>query len=198
MDEYMGSVMMWAGAYLPENWMYCHGQTLQISEYQALYAVLGFQYGGDGRSTFALPDLRGRAPVCAGQAPNLAISWKNGLMLGQETVTLTEAQLASHSHGATVSDLAVAQAVAAVPATVGSPEGAIPAQVMTDQGSRSVACNGYAPAAAATGTMAPAIVSGDMTVDDTGSSAPVPVIQPSFGIDFIICVVGTFPPRANS
>ena len=99
MDGYIGTIMMFAGTYAPQNWAFCHGQLLQIAQYQALYSIVGTYYGGDGRTNFALPDLRGRAPIGQGQAPGL--SWINlGEKGGSETVTQTVQNMPAHTHAA--------------------------------------------------------------------------------------------------
>jgi microcystin-dependent protein len=91
-DPFIGEIRMFAGTREPIDWAFCQGQLLPISQYDALYALLGTTYGGDGINTFALPDLRGRIPVHQG----------SGYVLGQaggaETVTLTTNQLPSHTH----------------------------------------------------------------------------------------------------
>ncbi|MDZ3832819.1 MAG: tail fiber protein [Sphingopyxis sp.] len=96
-------------SFAPKYWAACNGQILPVAQNQALFALLGTQYGGNGTSNFALPDLRGRAPI--GAAPSAAPSWQptiyaQGTALGSETVTLTSAQIPSHSHGMTATTAA--------------------------------------------------------------------------------------------
>src|SRR2546430_10027020 len=91
-QPYVGEIRMFAGYFAPAGWMFCEGQLLPISEYETLFNLIGTTYGGDGQSTFALPDLRGRVPLHQGSGFTLA---ENG---GVETVTLTVAQIPSHSH----------------------------------------------------------------------------------------------------
>ena len=92
MDPYIGEVRMFGGNFAPLGWAFCNGQTLPISQYDALFTLIGTTYGGDGQTTFALPNLQGRLPVHQG----------NGFAMGQvggsETVTLTTAQLPAHPH----------------------------------------------------------------------------------------------------
>ncbi|WP_160174969.1 tail fiber protein [Methanococcoides methylutens] len=96
---YVGEIRMFAGNYEPDGWAYCDGRLLQVSDYPLLYVILGTTYGGDGRTTFALPDMRGRAPVHAGPEPGPGLT---PIILGQkggvETVTLTVRQIPSHNH----------------------------------------------------------------------------------------------------
>ncbi len=91
-SPYIGEIRLFAGNFAPAGWMFCEGQLLPISEYDTLFNLIGTTYGGDGQSTFALPDLRGRVPVHMG----------NGFILsqmgGEESVTLTTNQLPAHSH----------------------------------------------------------------------------------------------------
>src|SRR5437764_9328851 len=91
-QPYVGEIRMFAGNFAPAGWMFCEGQLLPISEYETLFNLIGTTYGGDGQSTFALPDLRGRVPLHFGNGFTLA---ETG---GVETVTLTVSQIPSHSH----------------------------------------------------------------------------------------------------
>lgn len=96
-NPYIGEIMMFGGNFNPRGWATCEGQLLQISQNTALFSLLGTTYGGDGRITFGLPDLRGRAPIGRGSGPGLATqSW--GERGGTESFTLTSAQMPSHSH----------------------------------------------------------------------------------------------------
>jgi microcystin-dependent protein len=93
-QPYVGEIRMFGGNFAPAGWMFCEGQLLPISEYETLFNLIGTTYGGDGQSTFALPDLRGRIPVHAGNGFTQAQSG------GAETVTLTTQQIPSHNHPA--------------------------------------------------------------------------------------------------
>jgi microcystin-dependent protein len=91
-NPYVGEIRMFAGNFAPAGWMFCEGQLLPISEYETLFNLIGTTYGGDGQSTFQLPDLRGRLPIHQGNGFTMA---QTG---GVETVTLTTTQIPSHSH----------------------------------------------------------------------------------------------------
>jgi len=91
-QPYVGEIRMFAGNFAPAGWMFCEGQLLPISEYETLFNLIGTTYGGDGQSTFALPDLRGRIPLHFGNGFTLA---ETG---GVETVTLTVSQIPAHTH----------------------------------------------------------------------------------------------------
>ncbi len=96
-EALIGEVKLFAGNFAPKGWTLCEGQLLPISQNKALYSILGTMYGGDGKSNFALPDLRGRVPVGVGQGSGLS-AVKDGQKQGTENVTLTVAQLPSHGH----------------------------------------------------------------------------------------------------
>src|ERR1041384_8234847 len=112
-QPYVGEIRMFAGNFAPAGWMFCEGQLLPISEYETLFNLIGTTYGGDGQSTFALPDLRGRIPMHFGNGFPLA---ETG---GVETVTLTVSQIPAHSHALLGSTAA---------ATTLDPTGNIPGQ----------------------------------------------------------------------
>ncbi len=97
MEPFLGTIILFAGNFAPRGWALCDGQLLQISQNSALFVILGTTYGGDGIRTFALPDLRGRVPVHAGQGPML-VPRSRGERFGAESVTLTVGQLPAHSH----------------------------------------------------------------------------------------------------
>lgn len=95
-DQYVGEIRMFAGPYAPQGWAMCDGQLLQISQYEVLYTLLGTTYGGDGRTTFGVPDMRGRVPISIGNSSG--VNYVLGQKGGTETVTLLESQLPAHIH----------------------------------------------------------------------------------------------------
>ena len=97
MDPFVGEVRMFAGNFAPAGWLFCNGQLLNISQYDVLFSLLGTTYGGDGNTTFALPDLRGRTPIHAGQGPDRTNRFL-GQALGSEKVSLVAAELPLHAH----------------------------------------------------------------------------------------------------
>lgn len=96
-EPFIGEISMFAGNFAPRGWAFCQGQILSIAQNSALFALLGTTYGGNGQTTFALPDLRGRAPVHLGQLSGGAF-YTQGESAGAEAVTLTEAQVPAHNH----------------------------------------------------------------------------------------------------
>jgi microcystin-dependent protein len=154
---------MFAGNFAPAGWMFCEGQLLPISENETLFQLIGTTYGGDGQSTFALPDLRGRLPIHQGSGFILA---QTG---GAEEITLTVNQVPAHSHPFLA---------AAVQGNQVSPQGALPAN--------SVTITPYINQPPDT-NMNPASVS------PTGGSQPHTNFQPYLCVDFIISLFGIFP-----
>ena len=162
-QPYVGEIRMFAGNFAPAGWMFCEGQLLPISENETLFQLIGTTYGGDGESTFALPDLRGRIPIHQG----------NGFILaetgGAEEITLTVNQISAHSH-----PLLGSSAVATDP----NPGGNVV--------SESSLVSMYQAAAPTTPMAAGAVTS-------TGGSQPHTNFQPYLCVNFIISLFGIFP-----
>ena len=97
-EPFFGEIRMFAGNFAPRSWAFCDGQLLAVSQNDALFSLFGTIYGGDGRTTFGLPDLRGRVPIHQGSGPGLTPR-QLGAKSGSETVTLSSNEVASHSHG---------------------------------------------------------------------------------------------------
>ncbi|MFP6846143.1 MAG: tail fiber protein [Thalassolituus sp.] len=97
-DPFVGEIRMFAGNFAPRGWAFCDGQLLAVSQNDALFSLLGTTYGGDGRTTFGLPDMRGRLPVHQGQGSGLTLR-RLGSHYGEENVTLTVNEIPPHSHG---------------------------------------------------------------------------------------------------
>src|SRR2546421_10050705 len=96
-DAMIGTIALFAGNFAPRGWALCQGQILSIAQNTALFSILGTTYGGNGQTTFALPDLRGRVLIGAGQGPGLPL-FDLGEQIGGESITLTTAQMAAHDH----------------------------------------------------------------------------------------------------
>ena len=107
-EPFIGEIRMFAGNFAPRSWAFCDGQLLAVSQNDALFSLLGTIYGGDGRTTFGLPDLRGRIPIHAGSGPGLSAR-KLGARGGSEKVSVTANQLPSHGHEIKVSTAAGTQ-----------------------------------------------------------------------------------------
>lgn len=163
---FLGEIKAVPFDFAPRGWALCDGQLLPINANQALFSLLGTQYGGDGRTTFALPDLRGRTPVHAGGAwPAPTVGQK----LGQESVTLISPQLPSHTHAVSAN---------AGAATTAEPDGAVWA-----------APAGAAYAASGASSMHPS------TVTAAGANQPHDNMPPFLTLNFVIATSGVFPSR---
>ncbi len=171
MDPFLGQILLFAGNYAPRGWALCDGQELPISANQPLFTILGTTYGGDGRTTFALPDFRGRAPVHAGQGPGLSARHLGG-RFGSESVSLTELEIPAHSHQV---------ACEAGQGTAGTPAGNFLG------GDRAGADDLYAGQGASVMNLG--------MIKKTGGSRPHGNMQPSIGINYIIALQGTYPSR---
>ncbi|WP_299769699.1 tail fiber protein [uncultured Dokdonia sp.] len=179
MDPFLGEIKLFAGNFAPRAWAYCDGQLLPISQYSALFSILGTTYGGDGRTTFALPDLRGRAAIHPGNGPGLS-SYQLGQKGGRETISLNLANLPSHNHTAT----------STTTVHVGDnnnedePEGNF---LGTGQF--------YSSAAAAGAKLNDAAVTTTTTVGMQGGQQAYNNLQPFLGVHYIIALQGVFPSR---
>jgi microcystin-dependent protein len=176
MTSYIGEIRIFAGNFAPQGWFFCQGQLLQISEFDTLYSLIGTTYGGDGQTTFALPDLRSRAVLGQGQLPG-GSTYQMGQQLGQENVTLTTNQMPVHQHPVS----ATLQAHTGTPAQ-DSPEGAY----FGDKGGRSYGANNGSTKLGAGSVTNP-------QVGPAGGSQPHTNIQPLLVINYIISWQGIYP-----
>ena len=169
-QPYVGEIRMFAGNFAPAGWMFCEGQLLPISEYETLFNLIGTTYGGDGQSTFALPDLRGRVPLHMGQGPGLSnyIIGQNG---GTEAVTLTTLQLPQHSHAAMAQSQTGGQT---------SPAGGVWAASTLSQYSTNAADANMNPA----------------SIQPNGGNQPHDNMLPFQCISFVISLSGVYPPQS--
>ena len=201
MDTFIGQIIMFAGNFAPRDWAFCDGQLLQISENQSLYSILGTTYGGDGRTTFGLPDFRGRIPIGKGQGNGLTTR-RMGEQIGIEDVTLSTAQMPIHSHAAetTISGSSVTAKLKASSA----------------EGTTNVPLNNYLAKPSNIGLQSInmydssadiemasdaieidlSAVTANTTSDDTGGNSAHNNIQPSLVMNYIICVNGIYPSRS--
>lgn len=167
-ERYIGEIRMVAFNPAPTNWAFCNGALLQISQYGDLYTVIGTTYGGDGVNTFALPDLRSRAPIHMGTLAGN--NYSIGQAAGEENVAVTSDQLPQHTHALSASSNT---------GTTGSPQGAVWAS------SSELPFSTNSPDA----KMSPA------AVGNTGSSQPHNNISPFLAVNFIIALNGVYPSR---
>lgn len=194
MEPFLGQIMMFGGNFAPRGWALCDGQLLPISQYSALFSILGTTYGGDGRTTFGLPDLRGRAPIHAGQGPGLT-SYRIGQRGGVEDVTLNVTQIPSHNHFASLNDVTLG--VSSAEATLHKPEAGSSLAAGNLPGSRG-AGNPTQMYSTATPNipLASQSVSGNVTVNNTGGNLSHENRQPFLATYYIIALQGVFPSRS--
>lgn len=181
MDPFIAQIVMFAGNFAPRGWAYCDGQLLAISQNTALFSLIGTMYGGDGRTTFGLPDMRGRTPIHPGSGPGLS-TYNQGPGGGQQQVYLNITNLPSHTHIAT----GTAKGSFTPPSgggTAANPNGAN----FSGDGTKNYST------AAANVAMAPNNV--DVTVGNTGGNMPFSIVQPWCAVQFIIALQGVFPSR---
>jgi microcystin-dependent protein len=179
-EPFLATIFMFAGNFAPRGYAFCQGQLLPIAQYSALFSLLGTTYGGDGRTTFALPDLRGRVAQGTGQGPGLS-AIALGQQGGSQNVTLTAAQMPSHNHGATVTIHA---------ANDGRPSIDNPSGAVLDSTSGT---NLYAVGPDGT-TMNAGMATAQIA--NAGGNQPVSILDPFLGINFIIALEGIFPSRS--
>jgi microcystin-dependent protein len=171
-DPFVAEIRIFPFNFAPKGWAWCDGQLMPLSQNTALFSLLGTTYGGDGKSTFALPDLQGRAPMHPGQGPGLSLH-DLGETGGSETVTLLESEIPSHSHSL------VAQVP---PADTNLPTGAVFARTI-----------GASPYLAPAG--APLVNMSDQVLAPAGGDQPHNNLQPYLTFYFCIALQGVFPPR---
>lgn len=177
----IGAIFLFAGNFAPRNYMLCQGQLLSIASYAALFSILGTTYGGNGTTTFGLPDLRGRMAVGQGAGPGIP-AIVLGELAGSASATLTTSNLPAHTHqvncngsatgtgGSTFAEGAGQTPVGHYPGLAASPANAV-----------------YA--ASANGTMNAAMLS------SVGNGTPISTVPPYLGLNYIIAIVGVFPSR---
>lgn len=169
-EPFVGEIRMFAGNFAPRGWAFCDGQLLAVSQNDALFSLLGTIYGGDGRTTFGLPDLRGRIPIHQGTGPGLSPR-RLGAKSGGENETLTTNQLASHTHDWNANT---------APGTGSSPQGKVTAQSAAPRIYRNED---------------QAIDLASTTIANNGGSRSHTNLMPTLCINFIIALVGIYPSR---
>lgn len=180
-QPFLAEIMMFGGNFAPRGWAMCNGQLLSIAQNTALFSLLGTTFGGDGVTTFGLPDLRGRVPMHWGTGGGLSPRVL-GERAGTENATLTVNNLPSHTHVSTLS--------ASMPSNSGagnadSPNGNIPAGNATQEN--------YSALNTANGTMSPITLAGG--IQPAGGNVPFPIMQPYLALTFCVALEGIYPSR---
>lgn len=166
MDQFVGEIRIFPGNFAPKGWAFCNGQLMPIAQNTALFSLLGTYYGGDGKSTFGLPNLQGSAPMFWGQGPGLS-PHQIGETGGAATVTLNSTQIPAHNH------------------TIQGTSDASQANPSNTVGLGSAGIYGPTPANTAMGN----------AIGLAGGNLPHNNMQPYLGLNFIIALQGIFPPR---
>jgi microcystin-dependent protein len=175
MDPFLGEIRIFPGNFAPKGWALCNGQVMPVSQNTALFSLLGFTYGGNGQTTFALPDLGGRVPIHAGQGPGLS-SRSLGQTGGQVSVTVALTQMAGHSHTAQASSNAGTQS---------TPAGNVWAAGVGRRGQAFYA-----------GTPGTSPVMSAATLGSAGGGQAHNNLPPYLTLNFIIALAGVFPARS--
>ena len=170
MTAYVGEIRIFAGNFNPNGWAFCDGQLLPISENETLFNLIGTTYGGDGQSTFALPNLQSRVPIHQGTASS-GNTYQLGEAGGVESVTLTVQQIPNHTHP-----------------LLASPDGA-------DRRGATNGVFGRTPAEAYASEV-DTITLSPQSISSVGGSQPHENMQPFLGVNFIIALFGVFPPAS--
>jgi microcystin-dependent protein len=178
MEGMIGEVRLFAGNFAPKNWALCSGQIINIASNTALFSILGTTYGGNGTTTFMLPDLQGRTAIGAGNGPGLSAR-PLGAKGGGDTVTLVVSEIPAHTHGALGT---LVPACNGGPGDDSSPGGNFVAEAASDL---------YTSTANV--TMGPSAVT--ISLLPVGGNGPHENQQPYLGMNYVICMYGIFPSR---
>lgn len=223
MDAFLGTILAWPIEYAPQDWAFCDGRSLNINQYAALYSLIGTQYGGDGKVTFNLPDLRGRVVLGANALSPLtphALGKTGGAEVvaatgtGSTSITLTTANLPAHTHTATLSLAGLSgDTKINVSTGVGGQNNATQGATLTGTtGGTQNAASIYLPSGTAQtapvtlgGVTTTVTGTGSVAIGNTGSGTAIPVamnvvtntptMPPYMALNFIICLVGIYAPR---
>jgi microcystin-dependent protein len=181
MEPFIGQIMMFGSNFAPRGWAFCNGQLLAISSNTALFSLLGTQYGGDGRTTFGLPDLRGRCAVGMGNGPGLTPR-QIGEVIGQEAVTLTPNEMPAHTHQLLANN---------TDGNTNDPANNTLAKesVTIERSAPAFPVNGYSSNAAN-------VSMSTSSIGSSGGNAPHNNMQPSLAMNYVIALEGIFPSRS--
>lgn len=186
-SPFLGQIEIFGFPFAPKSWVQCRGQILPIQQYQALFALLGTTFGGNGVTTFGLPDLQGRVPVGAGQDLS-GVQWTWGQVGGQESVTLSTAQVPAHNHTVKASSNTNVSGNTFIPSNnvgLGQTTGA-------NAGGSVISAPAFAVAGNVTSNYVPLAAS---AISQAGSSLPHENRMPSLVLNVCISLAGVFPSR---
>ena len=174
-EAFIGEIKMFGFNFAPRSWALCEGQLLAISQNTALFSLLGTTYGGDGRTTFGLPDLQGRFPMGQGSGTGLPLR-RTGDRFGRDRITLTDAQMPTHTHGVKAATNTATKPAASEGDFIASQNARTgePAYISAAGAINTVNLGGANPA---------------------GTGQPIDVMNPALALNFSICLIGLFPSR---
>lgn len=175
-EAYLGEIRAFGFNFAPTGWMQCNGQTLAIQQYSALFSIIGTTYGGNGQTTFMLPNLQGQIPMHWGSGPGVPTTTV-GQAQGQTSVTLAQTQIPQHTH-----------TVSAAPASTGAVKSAIPSNTSFISEAKGVFVY-QVPPVTSNSPFSPKAIS------PNGAGQPHDNMQPYLALNFCICMSGVFPPR---
>lgn len=183
MDDFIGVVKLFAGNFAPRGWAFCNGQLLSIAQYSAVFALLGTTYGGNGQTTFALPNLQGR--VALGSGNSGGSNYVLGEVAGTPSVSVLTSNMPAHTH--------VASSVLKVSNTTAS--AVVPSATTSLGQAKDINTDNVAiySTGAATIPLEPTAVA--TTNQPTGGNVPISIMQPYLALSYIICLEGIFPSR---
>lgn len=181
MDTFIGTLLLWPLDWAPQDWLPCDGRELSIAQYSPLYSLLGVRFGGNGTTTFCLPDLRGRVPVGVGRLDGGGTTYDLAAKGGAESVSLVSvAQIPAHNHLLNATN----------DSTSNQPAQNYPGRLMSSgERGAAVTTTGFAPTPTAGKTLHPGVIG------SAGEGQPHENRQPYLGLNFIICVNGNYPIR---
>jgi microcystin-dependent protein len=179
MDEFIGIIKIFGGNFAPVGWALCQGQLLPISQYTAVFSILGTTYGGNGTTNFGLPNLCGLTPIGWGQGPGLPMI-NLGQIGGEQNHTLLSTEMPAHTHQASVNSMDGTQSIPTAGASIATPG--------TGTGRGFVGTQGF-------NTATPNVTLNPASVGLAGGSQPHNNMQPYMGVNYIICLQGIFPSR---
>lgn len=195
MEPYLASLLLFGGNFAIRGYAFCMGQIISIAQNTALFSLLGTTYGGNGQTSFALPDLRGRTPIGTGNAPGLG-NYNLGQVGGNISTTLTISNMPAHTHTADISTLAVAPSASTATGTTNTPGPSLVPAVPPNSGSgpsaQQVKVYGVKDA---TTTLFPTPVSGSVVIGPAGGNQPFSIENPYLAMSWLIAMEGVYPSR---
>lgn len=190
---YFGEIRMFSGSFAPRNWEFCYGALLPIAQNTALFSILGTAYGGDGRTTFALPNLKGSLPIGAGQGPGINIDYRLGMMVGHPHYAISSATMPNHTHSyAGGLDINVRHPAYGHSGLSAEPDGTIPAILNGVKAYSSQKTSGKYMYQDYVDVKSNTI--SDYT-DEAGGAEPFDITPPYLTMSYIICISGDYPSR---